>query len=379
MLGHKVTIVTSAVNEARWRDELRQFQVRQLAARDWLDVLGGRELWIARRVRQLSPLIADMDVAIAHNYPMSRVLAHARTTCRKIWYCNEPYREIHLAAAHPTLAARSRDGAAPTTMADVHFRRKFAKQQKWAFNLDQKFVGEGRRDLRTVNKIDLLCANSNYARELAIRTYGPRPCKVLYPAIQFPASSERRHGLGRSQLRVLAHTRLVPEKNVDTVLRGFAQFVGRAKLNASLSVVGEGPCREPLERLARELGVEQLVRFHGFVSELELRRIYDNCDVFALLPIDEPFGMVFPEAAARGLLLIGPDHGGPLEIMEGGKNGFAADTFSPASLADVFERITQLSDEEIERTRDRAEESCRRRFSEKAIASQIESVYELTK
>jgi len=376
-LGHDVRIITSAVDQQRWGAELGPFKVHLLGGRDWIDALGGRELWIARRVPRLAPCLAGADVAIAHNYPMSRVLAHAKVPVRKVWYCNEPYREIHLEAAHPTLAARLKAGVTPSCMAEQHFHRKHSRQQQWSFGLERKFVGEGRRDLATIEKIDLLCANSNYARELALRTYGSRPCKVLYPVVRFPEAVSSRHGLDRSELRILVHTRLVPEKNVDTVLRGFAQFASNATARVVLNVVGEGPSREPLEKLALELGIAPLVKFHGFVPESELRRIYEVCEVFTLLPIDEPFGMVFPEAAARGLLMVGPDHGGPVEILEQGRLGFVTDAFSPEGLSEAYRRICSLTDVDVDRLREAADTSCRQRFSEATIKSQMESVYEL--
>jgi len=376
-LGHDVQIVTSAVDLQRWGDDLRPFKVDLLGARDRFDALGGRELFIARRVRRLPAILSGLDVAIAHNYPMSRILAHASSRVRKIWYCNEPYREIHLEAAHPTLAARREAGLPPNSMAELRFHRQRASQQWWSLNLARKFVGEGRRDLATIEKIDLLCANSGYARELALRTYGSRPCKVLYPVVRFPADVAHRHGLNRSELRILVHTRLVPEKNVDTVLRGFAMFASASSTRGLLDIVGEGPSREPLEKLARELGIAPLVHFHGFVSQSELTRIYEACEVFTLLPIDEPFGMVFPEAAARGLLMVGPDHGGPWEILDEGKLGFVADPFSAESLSEVYRRIASMSDDEVDRKREAADASCRARFSESTIMSQMNSVYEL--
>ena len=74
--------------------------------------------------------------------------------------------------------------------------------------------------------------------------------------------------------------------------------------------------------------------------------------------------MVFPEAAARGLLLVGPSHGGPAEILEQGALGFVADAFSPEALADVYARVVALTDSEADALRDAADRSCRQRFSE---------------
>jgi glycosyltransferase involved in cell wall biosynthesis len=104
--------------------------------------------------------------------------------------------------------------------------------------------------------------------------------------------------------------------------------------------------------------------------------VYDACDVFALLPIDEPFGMVFPEAAARGLLLIGPNHGGPMEIMDAGRVGWAVDAFSPEALADALHKIWTLSDAEVQKRRQAARNACVDRYSRKALWPQLRRLLE---
>ena len=376
-LGFDVRIVTGEVDFGRWESELAGIRVESVGSRDWLDRLGGRETWISRRLRRLSKVLSDVDVAIAHNYPMPRVLAHAETKARKIWYCNEPYREIHLETAHPTLAQRRQSGTIGNTMAEQHYMRMYRKQFESRFGIRHRYTAEGQRDLATAERFGLMCGNSGFARELAMQTYGQRPCKVLYPIVRFPAPRAPRRGLDRSALRILVHTRLVAEKNIDTVIRGFALFVSSGRNRGQLHIVGEGPCRQALEHLAEELRIGHMTRFHGFLSEAELDRLYDTCEVFTLLSIDEPFGMVFPEAAARGLIMVGPSHGGPLEILGQGEFGFVTDAFSPESLADVYNQIASVTDQEVDRSRTAADQSCRQRFAESAIASQIVSTYEL--
>jgi glycosyltransferase involved in cell wall biosynthesis len=93
--------------------------------------------------------------------------------------------------------------------------------------------------------------------------------------------------------------------------------------------------------------------------------------VFALLTLDEPFGMVFPEAAARGLLLVGPDHGGPFEIMDGGRLGWPCDPFSPEAFAAALFEINGLDDADVDRRRAKADLACRDRYSEAVIGPQL--------
>jgi glycosyltransferase involved in cell wall biosynthesis len=169
----------------------------------------------------------------------------------------------------------------------------------------------------------------------------------------------------------LVHTRLEYLKNVEVILSSFAAF-RRRHPSALLHIVGEGSAGRDLQALARRLDVSQATRFHGFLSRTDLSAVYDACDVFALLPIDEPFGMVFPEAAARGLLIVGPDHGGPLEILDGGKLGWVCDPFAEESVLDALERVFALSDSEANERRAAADAACRQRYSQSAAGPQLE-------
>ena len=81
--------------------------------------------------------------------------------------------------------------------------------------------------------------------------------------------------------------------------------------------------------------------------------------------------MVYPEACARGLLLIGPDYGGPFEILDGGRLGWIRDPFLPEALADALHRVWALSDAEVDARRIEADRACRSRYSEAAIGPQL--------
>jgi hypothetical protein len=71
-------------------------------------------------------------------------------------------------------------------------------------------------------------------------------------------------------------------------------------------------------------------------------------------------------------LLIGPDHGGPFEIMDGGRFGWPCDPFSPESLAETFERVWSLSDGEVDARRTDADKACRDRYAESVIGPKLE-------
>jgi glycosyltransferase involved in cell wall biosynthesis len=228
-------------------------------------------------------------------------------------------------------------------------------------------------DIAGVQGLSSIWANSEYTQASVKRIYGSSGTEVVYPFVRFPERTPSRPGKSATGLRILSVTRLEWVKNLDTLLEGFALY-RRRDAGASLELVGTGPARAVLETLARKLGIERALRFHGFLSDAELDRLSASCDAFACLPLDEPFGMIFPEAIARGLLLLGPDHGGPVEILEHGKLGELAAPLEPEAIAEGLARIGSLSDAAASERRAAADRSCRARFSERAGDERLRSL-----
>lgn len=105
--------------------------------------------------------------------------------------------------------------------------------------------------------------------------------------------------------------RLQPVKGIDGLIAAFA----RASLPRSrLVVVGEGPDRADLERMARALNVGDRVVFTGFRSDV--RDVYTLFDVFVLNSADEPYGLVILEAASAGVPVIATATFGACAIAE---------------------------------------------------------------
>jgi glycosyltransferase involved in cell wall biosynthesis len=102
---------------------------------------------------------------------------------------------------------------------------------------------------------------------------------------------------------------LVPYKACDLALRAAAPFLQR-KL-AHFTVVGDGPQRADLERLAKSLGIEDDVSFCGMLSHSEAMQRLRSADVFVYPSIREYGGGVVVEALAVGAVPVVVDFGGP--------------------------------------------------------------------
>lgn len=101
---------------------------------------------------------------------------------------------------------------------------------------------------------------------------------------------------------------LTPVKDQAMLLDAFARLRHRHP-GATLDVVGDGPLRADLERLACHLGLDGGVRFHGAADHAALPAVYRSADVFVLSSRYEAQCMVALEAAACGAAVVGTSVG----------------------------------------------------------------------
>lgn len=358
--GHDVRVFALRGTGDGWQRAFAGLDVTVLAAPrkvEYLAVSDMRSLVSAAR-----PALADADAVLAHNFPAAPVAALAApSSARVTWYCHEPYRALHPAATYPAAAARAARGAAedgPTRQYARRDRRRRLLETlaPWRRLRRDALVAWDTAQVRTVAAV---VANSAFSGAMVRTALGRTVDAVVPPAVHFGAPMPRRGPINRSAPQLLAQTRLGVPKNLDTLIAAVARLRTEWP-GLHLHIAGDGPQRRPLEALAATVA-PGAVTFHGHVSRDAADALAARCDLFALVPVDEPFGMVFPEAAARGLLCIGPDHGGPAEILR--DIGETCDAFEPAAVADAVRRTLALDDAAVEARRAAADASVRARFS----------------
>lgn len=150
---------------------------------------------------------------------------------------------------------------------------------------------------------------------------------------------------------VVCVSRLVARKGQDTLIRAMPRVLA-AHPDAVLLIVGGGPYRSTLEKLAVSTGVASAVRFAGEVPWEELPAHYGAGDVFAMpcrtrlggLDV-EGLGIVYLEASASGLPVIGGDSGGAPDAVLDGETGWVVKAGAPSAPAETAERIIALLDD----------------------------------
>lgn len=157
-------------------------------------------------------------------------------------------------------------------------------------------------------------ATSRTTREVLLRDYGVPAAKLtVAPPGTEPVGATARVREDADPVRIVAVGTLIPRKGHDVLLAALARL---AALPWRCRIVGgarDAATAAALERQARALGIADRVRFVGEVEAIapELAR----ADVFALASRHEGYGMVFAEALAHGLPVVGCRAGAVPEVV----------------------------------------------------------------
>jgi phosphatidyl-myo-inositol dimannoside synthase len=203
---------------------------------------------------------------------------------------------------------------------------------------------------RIGDSVDTVTYLGEYTRVRLARALSPAAAARMTRLTPGVDSDAFRPGAGGAAVRerlelagrpvVVCVSRLVPRKGQDTLIRAWPQ-VRAAVPDAALLLVGGGPYAGRLQRLAGRLGVAGSVIFTGSVPWPELPSYYDAGDVFAMpcrtrrhgLDV-EGLGIVYLEASATGLPVIGGDSGNAPDAIRDGETGYVVAGRSPAGVAD---------------------------------------------
>jgi teichuronic acid biosynthesis glycosyltransferase TuaC len=120
---------------------------------------------------------------------------------------------------------------------------------------------------------------------------------------------------------VLSVGNLIPIKGHDVLIRAIASITSEFP-GLVLEIIGEGPERSRLEKLAQGLGVRERVKFLGRQPRKQVAAAMRRCTVFALPSRYEGLGCVYLEAMAAAKPVIGCRGQGIAEIIQHGSNGF---------------------------------------------------------
>lgn len=137
---------------------------------------------------------------------------------------------------------------------------------------------------------------------------------------------------------------LLKRKYPDKTIEALSSVYGNSEF--SLQIVGDGVMKYKLEELVVEKGLNNKVKILGRLPRHVVMDILDQSDVFILISRNEVFGLVFIEAMARGCIVVASRGEGMEGIIEDGKNGFMCEAGNSEELAEIVQRIKNMTDDE---------------------------------
>jgi glycosyltransferase involved in cell wall biosynthesis len=216
--------------------------------------------------------------------------------------------------------------------------------------------------MRRVLSDTLVLAQSEEIRDDVVTDFHDIDCEieVLGNAVSIPDGIADGSG-------VLYVGRLAPKKGLEYLIEAMAE------IDAQLTIVGDGPQRSHLERLAAETDAE--VIFEGEVDPDEVGDYYQSAAVF-VLPSIEGEGMpnVILEAMAWGVPIVATHSGGVPTLINDGSNGFLVSMRDPNALSTRIHELltdTSLRNELGSNARSFASEN----YSWNSLCSEIEEHY----
>jgi glycosyltransferase involved in cell wall biosynthesis len=147
------------------------------------------------------------------------------------------------------------------------------------------------------------------------------------------AAADAAEPYGGSTPRLLCVGRLIPIKGHLVLLRALAQARARVP-EVTLDVAGRGPLEPALKSYARELGLEEAVRFLGFVSPVQ--KAIEDAAIVVVPSLGEGFGMVALEAMERARPVIASAVGGLPEIVADRETGLVVPSADAETLAEAI-------------------------------------------
>lgn len=195
-----------------------------------------------------------------------------------------------------------------------------------------------------INKSDGVTAVSNSLREDTLKGFDiQKDIRVIYNFIdlvrfQRADKDHFKKAISPNGEKILIHTSNFRKvKRVEDVLRIFKRV--NEKIPSKLLLVGDGPDRDKMERLCREMGLCHEIRFLGKQEAVE--ELLAIADLFIMPSESESFGLAALEAMACQVPVISSNTGGLPEVNLHGVTGFLSDVSDVDSMADNAIRLLQ--------------------------------------
>jgi len=187
---------------------------------------------------------------------------------------------------------------------------------------------------------DQFIAISNYVKNFTKRYESLNNIKVYYNGTDIQKidsiTNVNYPFMDKKNFNIISVGRLIEQKGYSHLIKAFKKFYERNH-NSRLFICGDGKERNKITSLIKNMGLEKEVQLLGV--RYDIFALLKSSDVFALLSDREGLGIVFLEAMACHLPVIGSNIGGIKELIKNKKNGYLVNLFDYDKTALFFEEL----------------------------------------
>ena len=194
----------------------------------------------------------------------------------------------------------------------------------------------------TLRRADAVIALNNAAKATVEELGVGVPVHVIPAGVRLEQYKPVDHVARTGPLRIACVAYLIRRKGVDSVLWALAALRARGR-DVRLILAGDGPERDTLAALAKELQIEDLIDSLGHVNNENVPAVYAQADLFVTMSHADPHPPAVLEAMASGLPVISTPTSGALEFIEDGVTGSFVPFGDAAALAACIERYADVS------------------------------------
>lgn len=177
-------------------------------------------------------------------------------------------------------------------------------------------------------------------------------------------------GISEDQPVLINLGRLGTEKNLEELLTFFSAALAKNE-NMDFLIVGDGPAKEQLQKLAADLGISDRVIFTGMVNPSEVQDYYQLGDIFVSASTSETQGLTYIEAAANGLPLLCRQDLCLKDVIAQGENGY--EYTSEQEFLDAIQMV--VGDPDWRVAAGKRSEEIAASFNKEAFGTAIEEIY----
>ncbi len=214
---------------------------------------------------------------------------------------------------------------------DVWARKDAPAAIVWAHGIEV-WGNFGKQKASALPLATKVIASSTYTRERVLENFPQADVSVVPLAVHCGPAYHFR--APQRPFEILSVGRLAGKeryKGHDFVLEALALLKQRG-INIHYNIVGSGDDKARLQRRVGELGLNELVEFHGYLADEAAEMVYARSSLFVMpshvikrdeeLWSGEGLGLVYLEAAGHGLPVIACDEGGQKDCVIDGETGF---------------------------------------------------------